>query len=32
MISIEPLNALLRKCKRPADVRLQAVLELLARL
>lgn len=31
MVSIESLNALLRKRKRPANVRLQAILELFAR-
>jgi hypothetical protein len=32
MISVKSLNALLRECKRPANIRLQAVLELFARL
>lgn len=32
MISVKSLDALLRECKRAADVRLQAVLEFFARL
>lgn len=32
MVSVEPFHALLRKRKRPADIRLQTILELLARL